>query len=232
MTTTNPNGRAQRKSLADQIERFDAILDGLAESLHEAVATAVQQAVSQAVRAAVAAAVTELLTNAALLRTLQGQAEPVPAPSPSTLRNRSQISRFRQTCCSLRAQLHQVAAPARAHLGKAYARLANQLQRASAALRAQRDQLVSCGRSLRQALPGLLVLLWQLRQPLLLAVGIGGAVGLGCYLAGPLVASLTSGLCSIVLSLAAQALLPFRRLLFVGARSEEDRAEFRAGSMA
>ena len=29
---------------------------------------------------------------------------------------------------------------------------------------------------------------WQARQPLLLALGVGSVIGLGCYLAGPLVA--------------------------------------------
>ena len=48
MTTTlnpsaNPNGRS-RKSLADQIDRLDQILDGLADGLNEAVASAVKQA--------------------------------------------------------------------------------------------------------------------------------------------------------------------------------------------
>lgn len=37
------NGR-QRKSLADQIDRLDRVLDGLAENLNEAIATAVQEA--------------------------------------------------------------------------------------------------------------------------------------------------------------------------------------------
>jgi hypothetical protein len=165
MTATHPNGQAQRKSLADQIERFDAILDGLADNLHEAVATAVQQAVSQAVRAAVAAAVTELLNNAALLRTLQGQAETVPAPSPSAVQKGLWTGSLRQTWCILRGQLRQVATAAPAHIGKAHARLANQLQRASATLRAQRDTIMSCGRSLWQALPSLLLRLGQLRKP-------------------------------------------------------------------
>ena len=45
----NPNGRA-RKTLADQIDRLDRVLDGLAEGLNEAVATEVQRAVGRAVR--------------------------------------------------------------------------------------------------------------------------------------------------------------------------------------
>ena len=45
----SPNGRA-RKTLADQIDRLDRVLDGLAEGLNEAVAMEVQRAVGLAVR--------------------------------------------------------------------------------------------------------------------------------------------------------------------------------------
>ena len=55
MTTTLPaNGRA-RKSLSDQIDRLDAILDGLAEALTGAVADTVREAVTVAVTEAVRA---------------------------------------------------------------------------------------------------------------------------------------------------------------------------------
>jgi hypothetical protein len=39
--TTVVNGKAERKSLAQQIDRLDLILDGLADGLNEAVADAV-----------------------------------------------------------------------------------------------------------------------------------------------------------------------------------------------
>src|SRR5262245_9810386 len=67
--STTTNGRA-RKSLAEQIDRLDQILDGLADSLNEAVAAAVQQAVGEAVAAAVQAAVVEVLTNPELQKRL------------------------------------------------------------------------------------------------------------------------------------------------------------------
>jgi hypothetical protein len=50
--TTNPNGRT-RKSLAEQIDRLDAILDGLGDALSESVAAAVSEAVGRAVKEAV-----------------------------------------------------------------------------------------------------------------------------------------------------------------------------------
>jgi len=42
--TMNPNGKTVRKSLADQIDRLDQILDGLAEGINETMTTAVQDA--------------------------------------------------------------------------------------------------------------------------------------------------------------------------------------------
>ena len=56
------NGR-QRRSLEDQLNRLDSILDGLADALNEAVADAVKDSVGLAVREAVQAVMTELVTN-------------------------------------------------------------------------------------------------------------------------------------------------------------------------
>ena len=75
-TTTNPNGRT-RKSLAEQIDRLDAILDGLSEALQGAVAAAVQEAAGRAVKEAVQAVLAEALTNPALReRALQVNSQP------------------------------------------------------------------------------------------------------------------------------------------------------------
>jgi hypothetical protein len=51
-----------RKSLSDEIDRLDGILDGLAGGLNEAVAAEVQRTVGAAVSEAVRAAVKEALT--------------------------------------------------------------------------------------------------------------------------------------------------------------------------
>src|SRR2546422_122011 len=59
MNTTTPNGRV-RKSLAEQIDRLDRILDGLADGLNAAVAAAVQEAVRLAVRGALRGAAAAL----------------------------------------------------------------------------------------------------------------------------------------------------------------------------
>src|SRR3954454_2405529 len=76
---TNVNGRA-RKSLADQIDRLDRVLDGLAEGLNEAVAAEVQRAVGLAVREAVQAAIREVLTGPDLAD--RRRPPPIPAAAP------------------------------------------------------------------------------------------------------------------------------------------------------
>jgi hypothetical protein len=86
-TTTNADGRT-RKSLAEQIDRLDAILDGLSDALDGAVAAAVQEAAGRAVREAVQAVLAEALTNPALReRALPAESPPAPrADSPSVPR--------------------------------------------------------------------------------------------------------------------------------------------------
>jgi hypothetical protein len=85
--TTNTDGRT-RKSLAEQIDRLDAILDGLSEALQGAVAAAVQEAAGRAVKEAVQAVLAEALTNPALReRALHIDSQPAPrADSPSVPR--------------------------------------------------------------------------------------------------------------------------------------------------
>src|SRR5262249_5008283 len=82
MSTTNMNDRSQRKTLANQLDRLDTILDGFADALNEAVADAVKQAVTVAVREALPVATQQLLANPELLRALAGQTAPTPTPQP------------------------------------------------------------------------------------------------------------------------------------------------------
>jgi hypothetical protein len=74
-TATNTDGPT-RKSLASQIDRLDAILDGLSEALQGAVADTVKAAVGQAVQEAVRAVLTEVPTNRDLQQQLQEAAQP------------------------------------------------------------------------------------------------------------------------------------------------------------
>jgi hypothetical protein len=80
MQTVLTNSKV-RKSLSEQIDRLDMILDGLAQALNGAVADAVTQAVSLAVKEAVQTVLTEVLSNPDLRAQLQGSAV-APADTP------------------------------------------------------------------------------------------------------------------------------------------------------
>src|SRR5690242_838089 len=82
------NGRA-RKSLEHQLDRLDAIIDGLADALDGAVADAVKVAVGRAVKEAVQAVVAELLTNpqvAGKIAEAHGLTRPTAPPEPAALK--------------------------------------------------------------------------------------------------------------------------------------------------
>ena len=81
--STDTNGRV-RKSLAEQIDRLDGILDGLADGLNEAIVAAVKEAVGAAVQEAVRAVLTELLANPELLHTIRESLAPPTAADAQT----------------------------------------------------------------------------------------------------------------------------------------------------
>jgi hypothetical protein len=97
-TTQTTNGK-QRKSLADQIDRLDALLDGLADALNESVAAAVKEAVGGAVKEALGAVLTQLLANPAALEerlreaAQEAAAPPAPAPEDDGTRRKGPLGR-------------------------------------------------------------------------------------------------------------------------------------------
>jgi hypothetical protein len=208
--TTTANGRAQRKSLAEQIDRLDTILDGLADGLNAAVADAVTAAVGTAVQAAVR----EVLSNPQLLRRLR----PEPAPMAGMARRLA-----RWLCGGLAAVLRRCrgGVAAVAERGR---------QRVTGVVAAVREGRQALAGRVRAALTAFARDVWlggarvvllarRHRRPLLAALAVGTALGLGCYLAGPAVASTVSGLAGFAGSLAASAPGRLRRML--------DRAELR-----
>src|SRR5260370_8625039 len=78
MTTTLTQNGKERKSLAEQIDRLDGILDGLANSLNEAVAGAVREATTSAIRQALV----EVLSNPDVLSLIGSAARLHAPPSP------------------------------------------------------------------------------------------------------------------------------------------------------
>jgi hypothetical protein len=185
MTTTMTTNGKLRRSLSDQIDRLDTILDGLAEALNESVAAAVRDAVGLAVREAVQAVLTEVLTNPAVLDKLRGTMPPPAAPA--------------------------VTAPARPSWRE---RLRPAWGRVVAGALATRLQCRRLWGRARQGLSGLwerLSLLRRCRRQVLAAVGVGLVAGVVAYVAGPWLAALVSAVGGCAGTLAVQTWLWLRR---------------------
>jgi hypothetical protein len=208
MTTLNANGRSERKSLASQLDRLDLILDGLADGLNEAVA----QAVKEAVVVAVEAAVRELLASAELQRRLH----PEPADRPGLARRAAKALAARaagvaKACWNwITKVIGRGREKAVALLAEGGQALVGRFCRGLSALarRAWRAGSVA-GRLVR-----------RFRRPLLVALASGIMIGLGCYLAGPAVASTVSGLAGFAGTLAVSLMGRLRRVLRQAALQE------------
>jgi hypothetical protein len=155
------------------------------------------------VKEAVQSLVAEVLSNTDLLQRL--------APNPSPPEPAAPTSHpFLE---GLAGGLHGVAALARS-------RVAGALRRCWQGTRAGvghawRWTANLARRGWRKAV-ALLCLARRFRKPLLIAAGVGTAVGLGCFFAGPLVASVVSGVVGFAGSLAVGALNALRRVLAMG----------------
>src|SRR5262245_3110619 len=189
MTTAQSevNGRA-RRTLAHQLDRLDAILDGLAEALQGAVADTVKEAVGAAVREAVQAVLHEVLTNPELAARLVGPRTTAAPPAPAGAGRPSLAGR-------LRAALGRVAVAGK----KVWAAAARPVQRLGS--------LARLALAAGPALAGLARAAWARRRRAVWLLGVGGLVGAGCYLAGPLASSAVSALAGS--ALAAKVRLPW-----------------------
>jgi hypothetical protein len=200
MTTANGamNARAARKSLADQIDRLDNILDGLAEALNGAVADAVKDVISQTTREAVHAAVAEVLSSPVLLRAALEKHDPQPATPtaphhkpPTVKENVARVSN------RLREKIKQTVSLAREKL--------------NAAARTARTAVAVAPMLLRVAARKV----WAFRKPCAVAVSVGVVCATVCYFGGQLFSSVANGLSGAALAVSAMT-LPVKRLFFGG----------------
>jgi hypothetical protein len=204
MTTITTNGRGERKSLAGQLDRLDRILDGLADGLNEAVALAVKETVA----ADEAAAVREALTSAELRRRLHSEetARPGLIRRAATTLGRGLVH-VAQGCwtwvTTLAGRGRDRATEAVAALQQGRHVLAGRVRQGTSAFarRAWLSAFVAVG------------LLRRFRKPLLVATVSGLLLGIGCYLAGPEVASTVSGVAGFVAPLTAGTMARLRRVL-------------------
>lgn len=193
MSTMNGSLSArQRKSLADQIDRLDGILDGLADALNGAVADAVKEAVGAAVKEAVQAVLREVLTNPQLTRVVADAHRPTAEPvEPKPVANGVAAAAKRVLSAVTAAGVWAVA---RAKW------VVRSTARTAAAVVSKAD---TCVRDTRAAVSVVAALAGITRRRVLVAAGIGMAVAVGCYLAGPVVASAACGLAASAASVAA-----------------------------
>ena len=181
MTMTANNG--VRKSLSDQIDRLDQVLDGLADGLNGTVAQAVREVVGLAVKEAVHAVLIEVLGNPAMLEKLRGSTA-VTTPAPHT----TLLARLRCRTCAW-------ACAGWAHVRAVCAFGVRQVRNASdAALYRVR-------------------MLWHFRGPLVVAVSVGGAAGVAAFFAGPLMTATATAMAGFTATAAAQSVLALRRVL-------------------
>ena len=204
-TTTLDNG--VRKTLASQIDRLDAILDGLAENLNQAVADSVKGAVTVAVQEAVHAALVEILSNAEVRRRLSVQ--------PPVLVRLAEKAR---SCWSwlagtAKAVWSKVIATATAAGDKVQAKVRSFVTEATAKVRQAPQRVVRCARTGWMLMTTLASLAKRFRTQLLVALAVGVLVGVVCYVAGREVASVVCALAACVGSLAAAVGSRLRKLL-------------------
>jgi hypothetical protein len=210
VTTTNTNGRVPRKTLASQIDRLDTILDDLATGLNEAVTTAVAGAVrgvvGEAVTQAVQVAVREVLTNAELLNLLKPNSVAIPVRQNVASKLWRGLISFARSCWHRAGAL---ASRGRSKFSQSLTQLAQDARDLTGSVK---RGMTRFGRRVFLGGVVLLALVSRFRKPLVVALSVGVSLGLGCYLAGPLVSALTSGLGGFVGSLVACALNRLRQL--------------------
>jgi hypothetical protein len=184
------NGRGQRPSLAQQIDRLDGILDNLSEGLQEAVAEAVKLAVTKAVEAALV----EVLTNPELRRHLTP--EPPVTPARTSESRWGNIAGFARRCgCRVWSGAVWLWSAITALIVFVLVAGQNVCQQV-------KRRVTSVARTIWwRGLSGVRFVR-QVRRSLAVAMGIGVQVGIGCFVAGPVVASAVSGVAGFVGSLA------------------------------
>jgi hypothetical protein len=172
MTTTVTQNGKERKSLAEQIDRLDGILDGLADGLNEAVAGAVRDATTSAIRQALV----EVLSNPDVLALIGGAAH-LHAPIPPT------------------AEVPSAAQPNQPGLRQRLGEWAGaQVQAARAAC----DEVLEAGRRAGSGLWAHLLAVWQCRWQVAAAATVGVAAGLAADWAGPWLAGVLAAAAGFV----------------------------------
>lgn len=214
MTATLNSSRITRKSLADQIDRLDVILDGLSDALNESVSDAVRGVVGIAVRQAVQASIKELIESPAFLRSalLKHGLDTVPVAEPveakPTLRQRlsshaaAAMNRIRQAGSYVGKKVQQVTRYGVEKLQKVREKTSEAVQ-----------NVVSVAQTAGKTCRTFVRLMW-LHPVLTLAAVVAGSIGVAVGVVGPReVNAALLGACGTLLAVGGSMMARLRRLV-------------------
>lgn len=206
--TMTGNGRTQRKSLATEIDRLDGILDGLDDALAGSVETAVRDVVGQVVRETVEATIREVLTRSELIQAALARHLPVAAAVPqSAPARRTTLGQW------LKEKLAPICRAAGEKAGRAVRNLASAWKWVIRKVAAGSSWAWGCCKSLPATADACLRSAWRHRIAVGVALGVGTTLGVGAFLAGPIVAGVISGLSGASAAAVGTVLWPLWRLL-------------------
>jgi hypothetical protein len=189
--TASANGKA-RKSLSDQLDRLDGIIDALSEGLNEAVQTAVAEA----------------LQDPQTLATLRAALTPPRPPSTPLRRVKEGLGRAWSWLSR--------------QVGRACSAVAGLLVRGAELVSGVSSPVLAKVRPLGLLLGVLACLLWYQRRRVVMAVGMGIVVGWACYRSGPLVAALVGGTAVACLTPLAFTLVPVLGFALMHGRTDPE----------
>jgi hypothetical protein len=217
MTISMNNGsNAQRKTLATQFDRLDVILDGLSDALSGSVEMAVRDVVGQVVRETVEATIREVLGNRDLLRaTLAAQnILPEPLPTPTFLPRRRTLKELIQDAgrCGYE-KARQATVSASTCLKRAFQWGLGRLRQGCASVAQTGKNALGACVKVSATCVKVGHALWMFRKTTSIALAVGLLAGLGSYFAGPVIASIASGLSGAALAVSAMVLVPLWRML-------------------
>jgi len=203
MNATLLNGHA-RKTLAQQLDRMDTMLDGLAEGLNEAVATAatasMREVVCLAVQQAVRTTLTEILSNAELQKRLAPRSVPAAGGVLTLVQGgwTKLIALAKRTWASLKGS----ATPA---VSAATTATKDVVSATSQTVTRIGERIARTARRGWMLATVLAALAKQYRVHLATSLAVGAVIGLACWLGGREVASVGCGLSGFAGSLATRA---------------------------
>jgi hypothetical protein len=186
-TASIANGKT-RKTLAEQLDRLDGILDALSEGLNEAVSDAVRDGTRSAVRDAIV----EVLTNPEL-RALLGGVVPKP-PAAESASAREPVDAKPTMLARVADYVREVAQ-----------RVAQRINSAVQTIRRAPRAALGLARSLGVA--------WKLKRILLIALGVGVVTAVVSSMGSHGFAAVVSGIGGAISAVAVQLGLWTRRLL-------------------